>query len=178
MRRQQLQTCDRCSPRRSSALFTWLSIIICGVASGCEEEPRHVTGPPDRQAKVNTKANVQPIVNRQTQEVRNASTELQTKGAQVTTTKITAKDYITLQGNAYITIIGRRSQLLIDQAMDLFRAANDRFPKDYDEFMAEIIKAGNISLPKLPPHQEYGYDEKEHKLIILEYTARNDQAGQ
>jgi hypothetical protein len=38
--------------------------------------------------------------------------------------------------------------------------------------MAEVIKANNISLPKLPPYQEYTYDEKEHKLIILEYPVR------
>jgi hypothetical protein len=38
--------------------------------------------------------------------------------------------------------------------------------------MAEVIKANNISLPKLPPYQEYTYDEKEHKLIILEYPDR------
>ena len=62
--------------------------------------------------------------------------------------------------------------------MDLYHAANDRYPKDYDEFMTEIIKANNIALPKLPHYQEYGYDEKEHKLIILEYPARKDQPPQ
>ena len=56
--------------------------------------------------------------------------------------------------------------------MDLYQAENDRYPKDYDEFMDEIIKANNIALPKLPHYQEYGYDEKEHKLIILEYPDR------
>ena len=30
-------------------------------------------------------------------------------------------------------------------------------------------KANNIALPKLPPQRAYAYDEKEHKLIILEY---------
>jgi hypothetical protein len=38
--------------------------------------------------------------------------------------------------------------------------------------MAEIIKANNIWLPKLPAYQEYGYNEKEHKLIIIEYPDR------
>ena len=50
--------------------------------------------------------------------------------------------------------------------------ANDRYLKNYAEFMAEIIKANNISLPKLLSYQEYSYDEKEHKLIILEYPDR------
>ncbi len=45
-----------------------------------------------------------------------------------------------------------------------------------EEFMTEIIKANNIALPQLPPYQKYGYDEKEHKLIILEYAdLKNDR---
>ena len=56
--------------------------------------------------------------------------------------------------------------------MDLFHAANDRYPKDLDEFMTEIIKANNIALPKLPPYQEYSYHAEDHKLIILEYPDR------
>jgi hypothetical protein len=98
-------------------------------------------------------------------------------GAQVATTKITAKDYITLQGNAYVTIIGRTSILKIKQAMDLYHAENDRYPKDYDEFMTVIIQANNIALPQLPPYQKFGYDEKEHKLIILEYQDIKNQPG-
>jgi hypothetical protein len=60
---------------------------------------------------------------------------------------------------------------MIDHAMNLFMAENDRYPKDYDEFMNVIIKANNIALPKLPYYQKYGYDEQRHRLIILEYPA-------
>jgi len=169
---------NRRSYRAWTSPLPWLSLAICALASGCEEEPPQVANKPNVQGKITTKAEPQPIINRQTQEVRNANVELQKGGAKVATTKITAKDYVTLQGNAYVSIIGRRSELLIQQAMDLFHAANDRYPKDYDEFTAEIIKAGNIALPKLPHYQEYGYDEKEHKLIILEYPARKDQPPQ
>ena len=88
-------------------------------------------------------------------------------------TKIVKKNYISLQGNAYVAIIGQTSILSIQHGMDLYHASNDRYPKDYDEFMAEIIKANSISLPVLPPYQKYGYDEKEHKLIILEYKDVN-----
>lgn len=35
--------------------------------------------------------------------------------------------------------------------------------------MTVIVKPHGISLPQLPPYQKYGYDENEHKLIILEY---------
>ena len=49
---------------------------------------------------------------------------------------------------------------------------------DVQEFMDEVIKPGQpdgISLPQLPYYQEYGYDEKQHKLIILEYPERKAQ---
>jgi hypothetical protein len=60
----------------------------------------------------------------------------------------------------------------MEHAIDLYQAENGRYPKDYNEFMEVIIKANNIALPKLPYYQEYGYDEKAHKLIILEYEDR------
>ena len=41
--------------------------------------------------------------------------------------------------------------------------------------MNEIIKANNIALPQLPDYQKYGYDEKEHKLVILEYEDLKNQ---
>lgn len=85
-----------------------------------------------------------------------------------------AKDPITVTGNAYVSIIGRTSVLKIQQAVDLYHAANDRYPKDLDEFMTEIIKANNIALPVLPPYQDYGYDANEHKLIVLEYPDRKN----
>jgi len=147
-----------------------VALISCLVLSGCEEEMRTkknkaaATTPPPAPAEDGF------IVGKRTQDIRKAEPEIQ-KGAQVATQKITANDYITLQGNAYVTMIGQTSILEIEHAMNLYKATNDRYPKDYDEFMAEIIKANNIALPKLPSYQKYGYDEKEHKLIVLEYPA-------
>src|SRR5208337_2985639 len=63
-----------------------------------------------------------------------------------------------------VTIIGQTSILNMQHAMDLYHVENDRYPKNYEEFMSEIIKANNIALPVLPEYQKYGYDEKEHKL--------------
>jgi hypothetical protein len=151
--------------------WQWL-VLLAGVivSAGCEEEPRHAGGKPAATSR--PKEAPGPIVGQRTQKVIEAAPALEKGNAKIASTKITAKDPITLQGNAYVSIIGRSSQLSIQQAIDLFRANNDRYPKDFNEFMAEIIKANNISLPKLPPYQEYAYDEKEHKLIILEYPDR------
>ena len=149
----------------------WLVLAAGAVASaGCEEEPRNVGNQPA--AAQPPKEEPGPIIGQRTQKIADAAPASEQAAAKVASTKITAKDPITLQGNAYVAIIGRASQLQIEHAIDLFHGNNDRYPKDYAEFMAEIIKANNISLPRLPPYQEYGYDEKDHKLIILEYPDR------
>ncbi len=145
-------------------------LLAAIVLAGCEEE-RHVGSSTRKtQAKPTDSG---PIIGRRTQDVRNAAVELK-KGGEVASTRIVARDPITLTGNAYSSIIGQASILSIQHALDLYRATNDRYPRDYDEFMAEIIKANNIALPVLPPYQKYGYDENEHKLIIIEYPAEKN----
>jgi hypothetical protein len=149
----------------------WLLVLgACVFASaGCEEEPRHVG---DKPIVAKPEEPSGRVIGQRTQEIANAAPVLEQGHAKVASTKIVAKDPITLVGNAYVSIVGRASQLKIESALNIFHGANDRYPKDYAEFMAEIIKANSISLPKLPPYQEYSYDEKEHKLIILEYPDR------
>jgi hypothetical protein len=116
-----------------------------------------------------------PIIGQRTTDIRNAAVETKQGDSKVVQPQITAKDYIALQGNAYVSIIGRLSVLSIQHAMDMYRANNDRYPKDYDEFMTEIIRANNIALPQLPTYQKYGYDEREHKLVIFESQTLKDQ---
>ncbi len=161
---------DRKPMGHISGLY-WLLLAGFAIASsGCEEEPRVTAG--KRSVSSKPREDSGPIIGQRTQKVVEAEAALKQGDARVASTKIVAKDPITLQGNAYVAIIGRASQLQIEHALNLFHGANDRYPKDYDEFMAEIIKANNISLPKLPAYQEYAYDEKEHKLIVIEYPDR------
>jgi hypothetical protein len=157
-------------PARLS-LFHLLVLAVWALSSaGCEEEPRQA----DRQAAASAppKQESRGIIGKRTQKVVEAAPALESGKAKVASTKIKAKDPITLVGNAYVATVGRTSILAIEQALNLFHANNDRYPKDLAEFMAEIIKANNIALPVLPPYQEYAYDEKEHKLIVLEYPDR------
>ena len=141
-------------------------IFLLAVAAGCDSEP-------EKPAKDTS------IIGKKTQEIREAKPELK-KGARVASTRITARDPITLPGNAYVTIIGQNSMLNVQHALDLFNASEGRYPKDYDEFMAEIIKkpGQEISLPQLPHYQKYGYDPAAHKLIILEYPDLKDAPAQ
>jgi len=63
--------------------------------------------------------------------------------------------------------------IAVTQGVETYRAENDgNYPKDYNEFMEGVIKHYNIALPQIPYYQEYAYDEKEHKLVVLEYPAR------
>lgn len=138
-------------------------VLLLALAAGCESEA-------EKPAKDTS------IVGKRTQDIREAKATLP-KGGRVASTKITAKDPITLQGNAYVTTIGRLAIDQIKYALELFRAEHDgQYPKDYEEFMAEIIKkpGAEISLPKLPYYQEYRYDPVEHKLIIVEYPELKD----
>ena len=116
------------------------------------------------------------IVGKRTQEIGNAEAEKKAGGV-VASQKITARDPITLSGNPYVTSIGKISIDQMDYAIRLFQAETGRFPKDYQEFMDEIIKKNNIALPKLPFYQEYGYDAPSHKLVIIEYPDRKKAAG-
>jgi len=148
--------------------FVPVVLIALTAGSGCEE-PRHVAGEkPPAPAK---KEEDTFIVGKRTKDIRNVAEE-EKKGGVVTTPKITAKDPITLSGNAYVTAIGQTSILNIKHALDLYKATNDKYPANYEEFKKEIIEANNIALRKLPYYQEYGYDENKHELVILEYPDR------
>ena len=117
-----------------------------------------------------------PILGQKTQDIRDVEKEKQAGGV-VTPPRITAKDPITLQGNAYVTAIGKISIDQIDYAVKLYQAETGEYPKTYAEFMEKIIKANNIVLPTLPFYQEYVYDAPTHKLNIMEYPARKEAAN-
>ena len=117
-----------------------------------------------------------PILGERTQDIRDAK-DAAPAGGVVASQKIVAKDPILLVGNAYVSIVGQASMLNIQHAVDLYQATNGEYPKTYDEFMDQIIKANNIALPKLPFYQEYHYDVPTHSLVIYEYPDRKVQAG-
>ena len=76
---------------------------------------------------------------------------------------------------AYGPAAQQASKLAVQQALNFFNAANDRFPKDHEEFMEKIIKANNIRLPVLPGGRQYQYDVDNHELVVVE-AAKAEQA--
>jgi len=57
--------------------------------------------------------------------------------------------------------------LAIEHALNLYNAAEGRFPQSHDEFMTQIIAANNIRLPALPNGLQYQYDVPGHRLVIV-----------
>ena len=55
----------------------------------------------------------------------------------------------------------------IKHDMDIFKAANGRAPKSHEEFMKEIIQAGQRELPPLYAGEKYLYDPKDEELYIV-----------
>ncbi len=163
--------------------FAPLPALLLFLAVGCEE-PRHLpksntAGNQEASPPANNPAPVQPreILGKRTQDVRPMEPEIKA-GAQVAPGKITAKDPITLSGNAYVVAVNQIAAGNVKHAIDLYQAEHGEYPKTYEEFRDEILKPGKpdgIALPQLPYYQEYSYDEKEHKLVVLEYPERKAQ---
>jgi hypothetical protein len=89
-------------------------------------------------------------------------------GAKVSDSKINATDPITAPVSAYGPMLERISQNEIAHAINLFNAAEGRYPNSYDEFMTRIIKENNIRLPVLPGGKRYQYDVENHKLVVVD----------
>lgn len=97
---------------------------------------------------------------------------------EVSDQKINATDPITAGLSAYRPMMEKVSIIAVEQAMQFYRAEHDdRYPKDYEEFMEKIIKANNIQLPVLPYGYKYMYDEKEHVLLSVKPAAAPPDQG-
>jgi hypothetical protein len=150
-------------PRSSHAVSWALSLVLLALAAGCADD---TSGKPKLKARE--------TLGKKTQDVRNLKPEL-AQGGQTTDGKIHATDYITLQADAYRTIIGDLSHLAVQHSIDLYEAEHGEKPKTYEEFMEVIIKKGKpdgLWLPTLPYYQEYGYDPDKKELVVIEYPAK------
>jgi len=76
-------------------------------------------------------------------------------------------DFIQTPVSAYFTVRERIAfDIQIPDAMNKFKALEDRAPKDHEEFMEKIIKANAIQLPQLPQGERYVYDPKTAQLMV------------
>jgi hypothetical protein len=57
-------------------------------------------------------------------------------------------------------------QIQVPHALQLFKAINNRAPKDHEEFMQKIIRENQIRLPDLPEGHSYVYDPETEQLMV------------
>lgn len=93
-------------------------------------------------------------------------------GRNVSDSKIRATNPITGPLEAMGPMMEKVSKLEIDHALGLYYATNGYYPKTYDDFMTQIIKANHIQLPVLPAGAEYQYDVANHKLVVVKAEGR------
>ena len=136
-----------------SALKIVMILALCGCTQKLEDQ---------------VKKSPNSIIGKTTQDIQKFDPNA---GKKVSDSKIHATDPISAPLQAYSPAIERITKSQIEAAVKLFQATNDRYPKDYDEFMSSIIKENNIRLPVLPGNKKYEYDEKNHELVITENPA-------
>lgn len=133
-----------------------LSVVLLVVAvAGCGMKP----------LEEQTKKSENSIVGKTTQAVGVYDPN---SDAKVSDSKIHATDIVTAPTSAYGPMLENLSKSQIKQAVDLFHATEERYPKDFDEFMEKIIKANNIKLPVLPGNKQYQYDVENHALVVVD----------
>jgi len=74
---------------------------------------------------------------------------------------------ITGAAGAYGPTVEKVSNIAVVQAVNLFWAAEGRYPKDHEEFMSEVIKKNNLRLAMLPHGSVYKYDVENHALVVV-----------
>ena len=164
--------------QRSHRTPLCLTALLIGNLAGCDE-PRTAT-PSEKAAMAKAKENEKnavksrEILGKTTTDIRNQETEV-AKGAVVAKNSEAVRKEAYSPSKQYISAIDRVAALHIKHAVDLYQAETGAYPKDYDEFMKNVIKKGQpdeIRLPQLPYYQEYSYDAASHDLIVLEYPDR------
>ena len=163
--------------RSNLTRFCVMTILVLNIF-GCDE-PRTATSAEKAalaKAKEDEKNAVKPreIIGKTTTDIRDKEVEVN-KGAVVAKNSEAVKKEAYGPSKQYISAIDRVASLNIKHAVDLYQAENGAYPKDYDEFMKNVIKKGQpdeIRLPQLPYYQEYSYDAVAHELIVLEYPDR------
>jgi hypothetical protein len=77
--------------------------------------------------------------------------------------------FITTPIAAYVTVREKIPMIQIEHGLKIYKAQNDRPPKDFAEFTQEILNPANITLPALNPGDSYFFDPKQgdHGVLMI-----------
>lgn len=153
-------------PRRTPTLLLVPAAVVA-LALGCDSGR-----PKEPQAKIKPRE----TIGKKAQDVYRLEDELD-KGAVLASTEISVSDPLTQAAEGYRTSVGKIGAMAVEQAIQLRNAQSisDPKPLTYEEFMAEIFKKGQpdqLQLAQLPYYQEYAWDEKAQKLVVIEYPEK------
>lgn len=84
-------------------------------------------------------------------------------------------------GQAYRHSVARIGGIAVEQKLRLYQAEHDTVPATHAEFMAKIVAPGTpdeVRLPKLPHYQEYAFDPRTKRLVVVEFSARKGRPPQ
>ncbi|MCA9092523.1 MAG: hypothetical protein KDA68_03480 [Planctomycetaceae bacterium] len=136
------------------------SLVLCGFASvslsGCMDSlEKQVEKDPNG------------IIGKKTKEIGKLDPNKKDQKIMKDDPEIQVSNPITAGLEVYGPALEKIYKLHVKHAIDLYKAEHDRYPRDYDEFMTDIIEANNIELPVLPGGLKYMYDEENHKLVVV-----------
>lgn len=105
------------------------------------------------------------------------------EGGVLADTEVQIADPLTQSAAAYRTSVAKLGGMAVHQAIQLRNAQSIQDPKplSHSQFMSEIIKQGQpdgIQLAMLPYYQEYAWDVKAQKLVVVDFPARQAQRRQ
>ena len=144
---------------RSGACITVVLLLTAFAGVGCTDgvESRTTT-------KSQKKSKPQGLKPNTTDDIGEFKAE---EGKQVVDSKIKYTNPITGPLEAYDPMKQKISEIAITQSVELFRATEGRYPKDYDEFMTKVIKQNGVRLPELGVGKRYEYDVANHTLMVV-----------
>jgi len=164
---------------KNSIVVAFLSVLIMSafLVSGCDlAKPRNQNQPnkplaaeaqPQAEEPANPPEQNEPVQNEDNTVTVKAETGVGVKGSGYAKPTGGPMDIITVPISAGFRARERISFMLIDDAMNKYKAMNDdNGPASHEEFMNKIVRANNIILPQLYPGEEYLYDPKDGELKV------------
>lgn len=141
-------------------------ILLLAIGGPAEQKP---AAPPAQPAKP------QKLVGRTTQHVLPLDQAVQEGGLVVDPDTAPDEPGLAAYGQAYRHSVARIGGLAVEQKLRLYLADHDAPPATHAEFMATIIAPGTpdeVRLPKLPPYQDWAFDPRTKRLVVVEFPAR------
>lgn len=141
-------------------------ILLLAIGGPAEQKP---AAPPAEPAKP------QKIIGRTTQHVLPLDQAVQEGGVVVDPNTAPDEQGLAAYGQAYRHSVARIGGLAVEQKLRLYLAEHDAAPATHAEFMAKIIAPGTpdeVRLPKLPHEQDWAFDPRTKRLVVVEFPAR------